>query len=296
LDLMVSSFLKYLEFEKRCSPHTLKSYRNDLYQFKSFLDSDLVPVELDKVEHQHIRGWLIHLVQLNLSATTINRKIATLRSYYKYSLRQNLIHGDPSSRVKMLKVGKPLPIFAKESELTKALDQMIFQEGFGGLRDQLVMEFLYSTGTRLSELVNLQERDIDITQAQVKVLGKRNKQRIIPVPKPLISVISNYQVQKKKEFPDNYSPYLIVSNNGRQSYPMLIYRIVNKALKPLISLEKQSPHILRHTFATHLLNKGAELNAVKELLGHSSLAATQIYTHNSIERLKEVFNRSHPKA
>jgi len=293
---MVSSFLKYLEFEKRCSPHTLKSYRNDLNQFKTFLHSQLVPVALDNAQHGHIRGWLIKMVQSDLSANTINRKIATLRSYYKYALGNNLIQKDPSSRVKMLKAGKSLPIFAKESELTKVLDQMIFQKGFRGLRDQLVMEFLYSTGTRLSELVNLHERDIDIDQAQVKVLGKRNKQRIIPVPKALLSLISNYQVQKKKEFSYNYSSYLIVSNSGRKSYPMLIYRIVNRALKPLSSLEKQSPHILRHTFATHLLNKGAELNAVKELLGHSSLAATQIYLHNTIERLKEVFNQSHPKA
>ena len=293
--LMISSFLKYLEFEKRYSQHTLKSYRNDLNQFETFLQG-ASSLALETAEHQHIRGWLIHMVQSGLSATTINRKIATLRSYYKYSLRHNLIQQDPSSRVKILKAGKSLPVFVKEAELIKVLDQMIFTEGFTGLRDQLVMEFLYSTGTRLSELVNLPERDIDINQAQVKVLGKRNKQRIIPVPKPLIPIIVNYQIQKKKEFPDNYSPYLIVSNSGRQSYPMLIYRIVNRALKSLNSLEKQSPHILRHTFATHLLNKGAELNAVKELLGHSSLAATQVYTHNSIERLKEVFNRSHPKA
>jgi len=196
----------------------------------------------------------------------------------------------------MLKAGKPLPIFAKEAELTKTLDHMVYQEGFKGLRDQVVMEFLYSTGTRLSELTNLPEQDFDIAQAQVKVLGKRNKQRIIPVPKSLLPLIVNYRIQKKKEFPNNYSPYLIVSNKGEQSYPMLIYRIVNRALKSVSSLEKQSPHILRHTFATHLLNKGAELNAVKELLGHSSLAATQVYTHNSIERLKEVFNQSHPKA
>jgi integrase/recombinase XerC len=196
----------------------------------------------------------------------------------------------------VLKTGKSLPVFVKETELNTVLDQMIYDEGFKGLRDQMVLEFLYATGTRLSELVNLHETDIDKDQYQVKVLGKRNKQRIIPVPKSLIPLISNYQTQKRKEYPDNYSPFLIVNNNGGQSYPMLIYRIVHRALNSISSLEKQSPHILRHTFATHLLNKGAELNAVKELLGHSSLAATQVYTHNSIERLKEVFDRSHPKA
>ncbi len=293
---MVSSFLKYLEFQKRYSHHTLKSYSNDLSQFTAFLQNGGLSITLEQAEHQHIRGWLIQMVQSGLSANTINRKIASIRSYYKYCLRHHLVQQDPTYKVKMLKAEKPLPVFVKEAELIKVLDRMVYADGFSGLRDQLVMEFLYSTGTRLSELVNLPECDIDVGQAQVKVLGKRNKQRIIPVPKPLIPIILNYQTQKKKEFPDNYSPYLIVSNSGRQSYPMLIYRIVNKALKSLGSLDKQSPHILRHTFATHLLNKGAELNAVKELLGHSSLASTQVYTHNSIERLKEVFNQSHPKA
>lgn len=293
---MISSFLKYLEFEKRYSYHTLVSYRNDLKQFEAFLNGAVVPKNLNKAEHHDIRGWLIQMVQSGLSPASVNRKIATLRSYYRYALRNDLVHNDPSSKVKMLKTGKPLPVFAKEHELTRLLDHMIYLEGFRGLRDQLVMEFLYATGTRLSELINLLETDVDTPRGLVKVLGKRNKQRIIPVPRSLIPIISEYQVQKRKEFTDNYSRYLIVNNNGGQSYPMMIYRIVKKALRSLGSLEKQSPHILRHTFATHLLNKGAELNAVKELLGHTSLAATQVYTHNSIERLKEIFNQSHPKA
>ena len=293
---MISSFLRYLEFEKRYSKHTLTSYRNDLNQFHHFLEQSVVPVSLDQAQHQHIRAWLIDLVQSGLSPVSVNRKIATLRSYYKYAVRNKSVKLDPTSRVRILKTGKSLPVFAKELELNKILDHMVFEEGFKGLRDQLVLEFLYATGARLSELVNLLEADIDKDQFQVKVLGKRNKQRIIPVPRPLIPLISNYQDQKRKEFPDNYSRYLIVNNKGGQSYPMLIYRIVNKALNSIRSLEKQSPHILRHTFATHLLNKGAELNAVKELLGHSSLAATQVYTHNSIERLKQVFDQSHPKA
>lgn len=293
---MISSFLKYLQFEKRYSRHTLTSYRNDLLQFESFLENFAIPVSLEKAEHQHIRGWLIEMVQSGLSPRSVNRKIATLRSFYKYALHNKFLTSDPSSRIKILKTGKSLPVFAKEHELIKMLDQMNYRDGFPGLRDQMVMEFLYATGTRLSELVNLLETDIDVDRCQVKVKGKRNKQRIIPVPRSLMPLISNYQSQKRMEFPDNYSSYLIVNNSGGQSYPMLIYRIVNSALQSVSSLEKQSPHILRHTFATHLLNKGAELNAVKELLGHSSLAATQVYTHNSIERLKEVFDRSHPKA
>jgi len=293
---MVDSFLRYLEFEKRYSKHTLISYRNDLKQFLDFLEQSVVPVSLDQAEHHHIRGWLIELVQSGLSPASVNRKIASLRSFYKYALRNHFIKQDPTSRVRMLKAGKSLPVFAKELELNKVLDQMVYAEGFKGLRDQLVLEFLYATGTRLSELINLLETDIDKDQFQVKVSGKRNKQRIVPVPRSLIPLITNYQDRKRIEFPDNYCRYLIVNNKGGQSYPMLIYRIVHKALNSIRSLEKQSPHILRHTFATHLLNKGAELNAVKELLGHSSLAATQVYTHNSIARLKEVFDQSHPKA
>jgi integrase/recombinase XerC len=293
---MVTSFLKYLEFEKRYSPHTLTSYRNDLNQFQSFLGETILPVRLEQAQHQHIRGWLIKMVQDGLASRSVNRKIATIRSYYKYALRNEMVQQDPSAKIKVLKTGKSLPVFAKEQELTKILDQMVYHEGFRGARDQLVMEFLYATGTRLSEMINLKENDVDLDQGQVKVLGKRNKQRIIPVPNALIPLIENYQRLKAKEFPDNYSPYLIVNHSGGQSYQMLIYRIVKNVLGRLTSLDKQSPHVLRHTFATHLLNKGAELNAVKELLGHSSLAATQVYTHNSIERLKEVFNQSHPKA
>lgn len=236
------------------------------------------------------------MVQSGMSPATINRKIATLRSFYKHGLRNQIIDFDPTSKVKMLKGVKSLPVFAKEQELTDVLDKMVYEPGFAGKRNQLVMEFLYGTGTRLSELIHLSESDIDLHLKQVKVLGKRNKQRIIPLPGSLIPLISDYQVEKRREFPDNYSPYLIVNNKGGQAYPMLIYRTVSKALKSVKSLEKQSPHILRHTFATHLLNKGAALNAVKELLGHASLAATQVYTHNSIDRLKEVFNQSHPKA
>ena len=293
---MVSSFLKYLQFEKRYSKHTLTSYRNDLAQFQQFLGQSALPVGLNLVEYQHVRGWLIQLKQSGLSASSINRKIAALRSFYKFAKRHKLIEKDPSAKVKMLKKGKALPVFAKEQELTRLLDHMVYEEGFKGIRDQLVLEFLYASGTRVSELLNLMEADVDKDRCQVKVLGKRNKHRFIPVPKSIIPLISRYQTKKREQFPNNYSPYLIVNNKGDKGYPMLIYRIVNEKLQTLGSLEKQSPHVLRHTFATHLLNKGAELNAVKELLGHSSLAATQVYTHNTIDRLKEIFNQSHPKA
>jgi len=290
---MVASFFKYLEFERRYSRHTLTSYRNDLNQFEDYLQG---LVKIEAAEHGHIRGWLIEMVNAGLSPASINRKVASLRSFYKYALRNELIDKDPCTKIKALKTGKSLPVFAKEQELTKVLDHMIYKEGFQGCRDQMVMEFLYGTGTRLSEMINLLETDVDMDRQQVKVLGKRNKQRIIPLPRSLVGIIEEYKFKKREEFQDNYSPYLIVNNNGGKGYPMMIYRIVQDKLKSVESLEKHSPHILRHTFATHLLNKGAELNAVKELLGHTSLAATQVYTHNSIERLREVFKQSHPKA
>ncbi len=293
---MVSSFLKYLEYEKRCSKHTLSSYRNDLNQFDQFVKSYPEPGTVTSASHQHIRAWLITLLEKGLVARTVNRKIAALRSYYKYALKHDIIEKDPSRKVRVLKAAKNLPVFAQETEILKTLDQLVYQDGFEGARDKLVIEFLYGTGTRLSELINLNEQDLNLTNKLVKVLGKRNKERIIPIPSPLVEVIASYLELKRDRFSNNYSPYLIVNNKGDQSYPMMVYRIVKSILLTIPSLEKQSPHILRHTFATHLLNKGAELNAVKELLGHASLAATQVYTHNTIDRLKKVFDQSHPKA
>lgn len=293
---MVSSFLKYLEYEKRSSKHTLTSYGSDLKQLQQFLQDLGDNVSVSQASHQNIRSWLIHLLEKGLSPRTVNRKIATLRSYYKYAMRHGTLEKDPSARVKVLKTSRNLPVFIKEKDMIDGLDHMVYEDGFNGIRDQLVMEFLYATGARLSELIHLKEIDINFPKHQVKVLGKRNKERVVPVPKSLLPLIKKYSDLKRETFKDNYSPYLIVNNKGDQSYPMFIYRIVNKALRAMVSLEKQSPHILRHTFATHLLNKGAELNAVKELLGHASLAATQIYTHNSIDRLKQVFDQSHPKA
>ena len=293
---MVASFLKYLEYEKRCSKHTLTSYASDLQQFQEFLEHHQDPCDITNAGHGHIRAWLVSLLEKGLSSRSVNRKIATLRSFYKHALRHHQISQDPTTQVKVLKTSKPLPVFAKEGEMLELLDKVVYPHGFKGLRDQLVMEFLYASGIRLSELIDLKETDIKKREQLVKVLGKRDKERIVPLPKPMLPLIEEYQSAKREHFPHNYSPYLVVNNSGEQSYPMMIYRIVNKVLKSMTNLEKQSPHVLRHTFATHLLNKGADLNAVKELLGHASLAATQVYTHNSIDRLKKVFDQSHPKA
>jgi len=293
---MLASFLRYLEYEKRCSKHTITSYRKDLQQFQEFLDSHLDHSQLEETSHQDIRSWLIALLEQDLKPNSINRKIASLRAYFKFALKHQLIEKDPSRRIKVLKAPQALPTFAKEGELVEMLDQIVYEDGFKGTRTRLIMELLYGTGIRLSELIGLEENRVMLDQGVIKVLGKRNKQRIVPLPRSLQPLIRSYLDQKKEVFTDNYTPYLIVNNKGGQSYPMMIYRSVKKVLQSLSSLDKHSPHVLRHTFATHLLNKGADLNAVKELLGHANLAATQVYTHNTIDRLKTVFDQAHPKA
>jgi len=230
------------------------------------------------------------------SPRTVNRKIASLRSYYKFLIKRGEMEKDPTAKVRLLKTQKDLPSFADEKELVNLLDKFEFTHDFEGLRQKLIIELLYGTGIRLSELIGLKDSDINHHQSTLKVLGKRNKERIIPVATPLLSLIAQYKAEKNHVFESNPNAFLLVNNKGDKAYPMMIYRIVNSFLNMVSSTEKKSPHALRHTFATHLLNKGADLNAVKDLLGHSSLAATQVYTHNSLEKLKSVFDQAHPKA
>jgi integrase/recombinase XerC len=240
---------------------------------------------------------VIDLVDSGLSSTTVNRKIATLRSYYKFLLRSRIISADPTYKLKSLKTPKKLPEFVQESAIESVLSEGVYEPSFEGQRDKMVMEFLYLTGVRLSELIGLKWSDINLIEDSVKVLGKRKKERIIPITKGLKQNILLY----KKVFEERFSKvgqsdYFIVSNQQKQSYPMMIFRIVRHYLDLFAQTSKRSPHVLRHTFATHLLNKGADLNAIKDLLGHANLAATQVYTHNSMEKLKVVFEQAHPKA
>jgi len=293
---MIDSFLKYLSYEKRYSQHTINSYQTDLIQFETYRQIHHGSCRLEEATHRMIRGWMVFLVELNYSPTSINRKIASLRSYYKFLLKNSSISKDPTYKIRMLKSGKKIPHFVKEKEIIKLFDEFDFGKEFKGIRDKLLLELLYGTGIRLSELIHIRPADIDIYDQTVKVLGKRNKERIIPLNSELILLINHYITLKKEKFTGNASEYLIVTNSGEKCYPMLVYRIVRKYLNLFTSIDKRSPHVLRHTFATHLLNKGAELNAVKDLLGHTSLAATQVYTHNSLEKLKKVFDQAHPKA
>lgn len=293
---MVNSFLKYISFEKRYSNHTVTSYQNDLRQFSGFISEKFNTTDTEKATHLMVRSWILSLMDDGISPKSVNRKIASIRSYYKFLLRRELIEKDPTARVKLLKTPKELPSFADEQELVIELDGDSFKEGFKGSQQRVIMELLYGTGIRLSELLGLKETDIDRHDRTIKVLGKRNKERVIPISASLIQIIDDYINEKNHAFSSNPNGYLIVNNNGGKAYPMLVYRTVKEYLNNLSSVEKKSPHTLRHTFATHLLNKGADLNAVKDLLGHSSLAATQVYTHNSLDKLKAVFDQAHPKA
>ncbi|GMQ25900.1 tyrosine-type recombinase/integrase [Algoriphagus sp. oki45] len=294
---MIDSFINYLEFEKRSSAHTVLAYRKDLEQAAEFVHLSFELANLESCTHAELRAWIIDLVEQGMSATTVNRKLATLRSYFKFLLRSKVITKDPTYKLKSLKTPKKLPDFVQESTLEDVLKEEVYDATFEGQRDRMVMEFLYLTGIRLSELVNLKWKDLNLIEKQVKVLGKRQKERIIPLTNGLLQNIILYQ----KEFEERFSKldgndYFIVSNKGGQSYPMMIYRTVRQYLDLFAQNTRRSPHILRHTFATHLLNKGADLNAVKDLLGHANLAATQVYTHNTLEKLKAVFEQAHPKA
>ncbi|SFA92634.1 tyrosine-type recombinase/integrase [Algoriphagus aquimarinus] len=294
---MIDSFVNYLEFEKKASPHTVDAYRRDLTQFEEFATLSFEQIEISEAQHPELRAWVIDLVDSGLSTTSVNRKIATLRSYYKFLLRSRIISKDPTYKLKGLKNPKKLPEFVQEEAIKSVLDESVYRPTFEGQRDKMVMEFLYLTGVRLSELIGLQWSDINLIEDSVKVLGKRKKERIIPITRGLKQNILLY----KKVFEERFSKvgqseYFIVSNQQKQSYPMMIFRIVRHYLDLFAQTSKRSPHVLRHTFATHLLNKGADLNAVKDLLGHASLAATQVYTHNSMEKLKAVFEQAHPKA
>ena len=294
---MVESFINYLEYEKKSSPHTVLAYRKDLEQFQEFVKLSFELVDVIEASHSEIRAWIIDLVEQELSTTTVNRKIATLRSFYTFLLRSSILTKDPTYKIKSLKNPKRLPEFVQELTIEAVLDATVYEGSFEGQRDRMVMEFLYLTGVRLSELIELKWESIDLQAGAVKVLGKRKKERIIPITQGLSKNIISY----KKNFEEKFlkvsqSDYFIVSNQGKQSYPMMIYRIVRHYLDLFAQTSKRSPHVLRHTFATHLLNKGADLNAVKDLLGHSNLAATQVYTHNSLDKLKAVFEQAHPKA
>ena len=291
----IDTFLKYIRYEKRLSHHTLTAYGKDLEQFTTYLKTEFSLEAPETADALQIRAWIVSLVESGLDKTSVNRKIATLRSFFGFLLRRQLIVADPMVKISALKTSKKLPVYVEEKPMETLLDEVDFSDDFAGLRDKLVLELLYGTGIRLAELVGLRTDDVNVYERTITVLGKRNKHRIIPLTPNLLTLIQQYQKAKDTLPGDVDFVYLIVSETGIQAYPVLIQRIVKRYLSLVTTLEKKSPHVLRHTFATHLLNRGADLNAIKDLLGHTSLAATQVYTHTSIEKLKKTYEQAHPK-
>ncbi len=292
----IQSFLDYLKYEKRYSPHTIISYETDLRDFESYIDKSYGDIGLKDISHGIVRGWLAGLKEKKLTSKSLNRKISSLRSFFKNQLRTGKLDVSPMGKITAPKIPRRLPSFIKEQE-TKELLQTLSDtsEDWKGLNAKMLIMLFYNTGMRLSELINLKEKQIDFSRLQVKVLGKGNKERIIPVNKELLGNIDVYKQLKRKEF-ESSDDVLLVTEKGKRLYPKYAYLLVTQYLASTGTLDKKSPHVLRHTFATHLMNGGADLNAVKELLGHSSLASTQIYTHNTIEKLKNVYKKAHPKA
>ena len=291
---MKDAFIKYLKFEKRLSDHTILSYDNDLKQFESFFKTYSTNKEIKTTDKRAIRSWIVELSLKNLSPKSINRKIATLKSFFKFLIKRDVIEINPTTNITSLKTDQKIPNFLKEKDVNFLFDNLILEKNFNGERDMMILELLYGTGIRISELINLKTRNINLPKKEMKIMGKRKKERIIPLHQQIISQIKKY-LHKKNEIKSTHE-FLLCTNKGKKLYPMLIYRIVKKHLSSLINSKKYNPHLLRHTFATHILNKGGDLNSIKDLLGHESLAATQIYTHNSIEKLKETFKASHPRA
>jgi integrase/recombinase XerC len=292
----IQSFLDYLKYQKRYSSYTIRAYHDDLAQFFGYLQTQFGDVSLGAIGHNHVRTWLASIRERDITAKTINRKISSLKSFFKYMVKSGVLEQTPMTRVLTPKISKRLPDFIMESDADKLMGSLKNSEDWKGLNTKMLISLFYTTGMRLSELVNLKENQVDFGRKQVKVLGKGNKERIIPISQEALIMIKEYIQLKKKEF-GSADNTLLVTEKGKKMYPKYPYLLVRSFLSSEVkTLNKKSPHVLRHSFATHLSNNGADLNAIKELLGHSSLAATQVYTHNTIEKLKNVYKKSHPKA
>jgi integrase/recombinase XerC len=294
--MLIHQFLDYLQKEKKYSNYTLQAYKTDLYGLRDFAQWQF-DKSVKQLNGKEIRSWIAYLSERQLSDKTINRKIASVKSFYKFLLKTNTILTNPVEQIPGLKIHKKIPVPFSQDEMNKLLDSDMFDNTFEGVRDKTIIKLLYSTGIRRAELINLQKKDIDFSKNELKVLGKRNKQRIIPLLYNVIQELQAYIKVRDEYFNDiQIENYLFLTSKGKKMYEMLVYRVINSYLSRVSVKHKKSPHMLRHTFATHLLNNGADLNSIKELLGHSSLAATQVYTHSSIQQLKEIYKKAHPRS
>lgn len=288
---LIKNFLDYLTIEKRYSVHTTVSYKNDLNQFNLYLSESYSGIEFQKVEMIHVRSYMVHLLESKLAKSTVARKVSSIKSLYKFMKKEQLISSSPIQLLETPKLDSRLPVFLKEEEVVNLFEEFKFEDSFSGKRDKMILYLFYQTGIRLSELIGI--KDVDVRNGELKVLGKRNKERIIPLSfniQPLIDQYLNLKDElgfKKK--------YFFVTDNGNKLYEKFVYRKVNYYLSMVSSKQKKSPHILRHTFATHMLNNGADLNSIKEILGHENLSATQVYTHNTFQKLKSIHKQSHPR-
>lgn len=288
--MFLDKFLAYLQSEKRYSPLTITAYKNDLEQFLLFISGQYNIANISRIDHAMIRSWIVDMIDNDMSTRSVNRKITSLKSYYKFMIREGKVQINPTLKVMPPKTAKKLPVFVDEGGMENLLDKVDFDEGHKGDRDKLIITLMYSTGIRLSELINIKISDVNFIDSSIKILGKGNKERILPFSIEL--------KQKLQDYSDDYNPkeWLFVTDKKKKLYPKLVYRIVNLYLSKVTTINKKSPHVLRHTFATHMLNNGADLNAIKEFLGHTSLSATQIYTHNTIKKLSNIYKQAHPKA
>jgi len=282
-------FLNYLKHERNFSPNTIKSYCNDLDQFFSFMKRNSRVINY--TSSKDIRNWIILNKETGLESSTINRKISCLRTYFRFLKREGFMSKNPTNNINLLSVKKRLPVFVSEESMHNLFSKINFSDNFLGKRDAFVLDLFYQTGLRLSELINIQIADFDVRKKTLRVLGKGNKERIVPILDVIIVRYKEYMISRK----EISSKFLFVTSSGKKAYPKMIYRLVNKYLGAISTITKKSPHILRHTFATHLLNRGADINTIKELLGHKTLSSTQVYTHNSLEKIKKIYKKSHPR-
>lgn len=293
--MLIEKYIKYLRYEKNYSLHTEISYSTDLAQFAEFLQCHFPDVDFRSVDSDLIRLWIVSLMEAKVTARSVNRKLSSLKSFYKYLLRIGEVSSSPMNKVVGPKTVKPIPSFVNSADMDTILDADDFESDFESLRNRVILELFYVTGMRRAELIGLKDTDVDFVSETVKVKGKRNKERLIPIGKDMEVLLEQYIRQRNIEV-ENTEGYLFVKADGKPLYPMFIHRIVTERLKCITTLSKSSPHVLRHSFATAMLNNGADINAVKELLGHASLAATEVYVHTSFEELKKIYNKAHPRA